>query len=218
MNIVPQASYAQQLFDNHAAAGSDREVTAAVMITINNLVTAATQIPRGPDIDAVNKDHNADTASSIAAVQKLYASQTAGFNSLVLLGEKHDDAQDHQRAIDFINAINNLTLNPTAVVFERGMTYTAPANGNIIRETNLTTVSSGDFGLGLSRKQRSMVVAGYLVLLHAGGNQQDINRDLLFFGDNHQDIFNYFDYFSRHSDAWYLMKEPRTFFHIRSHY
>jgi hypothetical protein len=188
------------------------------MLAINTLLTPpATHIPTGRDIDPVNKDHKADTQPAIAAVQKLYASQTAGFNSLVLLGEAHNNQQDQQRAIDFINAMNNGTLNPTAIVFERGMNYPAPAGFNIIRESNLTTAGGGDFGLGLSKKQRSMVVAGYLVLLHAGGNQQDINRDFLFYGDNHTDIFSSFDYFARHSAADYLLKEPRTFFHIRSY-
>lgn len=217
MQIVPQGSYAQQLFDNGAGAGTDSAVSAAIMRTINDLLPPATNIPTGPDVDAVVVDHKPDTTKAIQDVQHLYNSQPAGSSSLVILGEMHTNHQDNQRALDFINAINNGTLNVDNVVFERGMNYPTPANGNIIRESNLTTASGGNFGWGLSRKQRSMVVAGYLVLLHAGGNQQDINRDLLFYGELHMDIFTYYDYFARHTNAFYLLKEPRTFFGIRSY-
>ena len=217
MQIVPQGSYAQQLFDNNAGMGTDSAVTSAIMTAINNLLPPATNIPTGPDVTAVSVDHKPDTKSAIADVQKLFTNQPSGTSSLVLVGETHNDDRDKQRAVDFINTINSGQLSPTQVVFERGMTYPAPSSGNIIREENLTTVSGGNFGWALNARQRSMVVSGYLVLLHGGGNQHDINRDLLFYGAGHQDIFSFYDYFARHTSACYLLKEPRTFFNIRSY-
>jgi hypothetical protein len=217
MHIIPQGGYAQELYNNGASAGTDSAVSGAVLKTINNLLTAATNVPAGPDVIATDVDHKADTQKALADVQRLYDNQLAGSSSLVLLGETHNDHRDNQRALAFIGDIDNGNLNVTNVVFERGMAYPAPNNGNIIRETNLTTVAGGDFGWGLSGKQRSMVVAGYLVLLHAGGNQQDTNCDLLFYGELHRDIFKYYDYFARHTNAFYLLKEARTFFLVRSY-
>jgi len=62
-----------------------------------------------------------------------------------------------------------------------------------------------------------MVVGGYLALIVASGNQHDINRFMLFYGANHNDIFKYFDYYADHSAGYYVKKETRIFFNIRSY-
>lgn len=115
--------------------------------------------------------------------------------------------------------MNNGGLAPTMVVFERGMAYPSPRiTGHIARETNLTTANAGDFGLGLSPSQRSMVVAGYLVLCLAGGDQNNIDKVILFYGEEHRDIIlNYFEYFAAHTQADYLKKRIRTLLMIRSY-
>ncbi|UZJ64612.1 hypothetical protein OKW96_20090 [Sphingobacterium sp. KU25419] len=225
MQLITQSTYAQELFNNQVVTlgqpATDKQVSAAVLKSVNDLVNGATHIPAGGDLPATTTSNPANTAP--ATVQNLYAAQAATSTSIVLLGESHVNQPDHQRAEDYLAAMNATppTLSPNLVVFERGLTYDAPNHIPVVRESNLTTARSHggfvDFGMELSRTQRSRVVAGYLALCIGSGNQQDINRILLFYGANHDDIYNYVDYFARHTAAYYVLKETRNFFNIRSH-
>lgn len=224
MKLITQGSYAQELFDNKVVnlgqPATDKQVSAAVLKSVNNLVNGATNIPTGADLPANSTNNAANTTP--ATVQKLYNAQQATSTSIVLLGESHVNQPDHQRAVNYLAAMNATppTLSPNLVVFERGLTYNAPNNIPIVRESNLTTAKANggmvDFGMELSRVQRSMVVGGYLALCVGSGNQQDINRIILFYGANHNDIYTYFDYFARHTSAYYVEKETRNFFNIKS--
>ncbi|MEN5434442.1 hypothetical protein ABE545_12420 [Sphingobacterium faecium] len=224
MKLIVQGTYAKALFKNNVVnpgeAGTDKQVTRAVFETINELVDAATNKPGGADLPATVTDNPARTTP--AKVQSLFAAQQATSTSIVLLGESHVDEPDRQRAENYLAAMNATppTLSPTLVVFERGLRYNAPDDIPLVRESNLTTVNSNgnmiDFGMQLSKTQRSMIVAGYLAVCVGSGNQQDINRIILFYGANHNDIYKYFDYFARHTSVDYVLKETRNFFNIRS--
>jgi len=218
MQIIPALTYAQSLYDAGAPKATDKDVSAAVMSALSQLMPSATNKPTGGEIEPVNIKQPANADKALAASQSLYAKQAAGSISLTLLGEDHTDAQDAARANKFISAINAGSLTPSIIVYERGMTYPTPSTSvHIVRESNLTTISGArDFGLGLSRAQRSMVVAGYLVLLVGGGSQADINKILLFFGANHNDILKYFGYFAQHSPASYLLREPQSLINVLS--
>jgi len=218
MQVVPASTYAKSLYDAKVGLGTDKAVSAAVLSALSQLMPEATNKPHGPAIDPINIRQPANADKALAATESLYAKQAAGSISLTLLGEDHTNAQDAARARKFIAAINASTLTPSLLVFERGMQYAVPAVSVIIvRESNLTTVNGGDFGMGLSAAQRSMVVAGYLALLAGGGNQNDINKMLLFYGANHTDILKYFGYFAQHSPSSYLMQEPQTLVAVESY-
>ncbi|WP_131538876.1 hypothetical protein [Pedobacter nototheniae] len=224
MKLILQSTYAQELFNNKVVTlgqpATDKQVSAAVLKSVNNLVEGATNIPRGADIPANLTNNAANTA--IANVQNLFVTQPAASTSIVLLGESHVNQPDHTRAESYIAAMSTTppALTPNVVVFERGLTYNSPKDIPIVRESNLTTAKSNggmvDFGMELSKSQRSMVVGGYLALCVGSGNQNDINRIILFYGANHNDIYNYFDYFGRHTSAFYVEKEIRNFFNIKS--
>ncbi|WP_316803598.1 hypothetical protein [Pedobacter nototheniae] len=224
MKLISQGAYAQELFNNKVVnlgqPATDKQVSAAVLKSVNDLIEGATNIPKGADLPANATNNPANTTP--ATVQQLFTAQKATSTSIVLLGESHTNAADHKRAEDYIAAMNSNppTLKPGLVVFERALTYNAPKDISIVRESNLTTAKSNggmvDFGIELSKAQRSMVVAGYLVLYVASGNQQDINRIVMFYGANHNDIYSYFDYFARHTGAYYVVKETRDFYNIKS--
>ncbi len=184
MNLILQSTYAQTLFNNKVVnlghPATDKQVSAAVLKTVNDLVNGATNIPTGADRPANLTENAANTTPD--AVQNFYNAQQATSTSIVLLGESHVNQPDHQRAENYLAAMNANppVLRPNLVVFERGLTYQAPGNIPLVRESNLTTARANggmvDFGMELSKAQRSMVVAGYLALCAASGNQQDINN------------------------------------------
>lgn len=218
MQNIPEAQYAQKLFDNGAWAVTDSRVSAAVMSSVNDLLPAATNIPPGSDVDPVWKEHKADTAKSITDVEHLYNHQPTGSSSLVVMDEVYNNEKDEDRMTDFITAINNAVLNVSLTLFGRGLfPNVMPNQGFIVDEWALTALAGRNFGKDFSMTQRCMTIAGYLVLTHAGGNQQHINRDLICIGEGGSDIFRWYNYFARHTNAYYLLKEHRTFFHIRSH-
>jgi hypothetical protein len=176
---VPQATYAETLFKYSVNQGTDKAVSSAVMNTINDLLPAATnKQPTVGEIDPIKIDHKADTQSVLKELQKVYALQDAGSISISIVGETHGDTRDEERARTLIASMDdNGSLKPTIVVFERGLAYhTDQIATPIVREDNLTTAKAGHFGLGLSRSQRSMVVAGYLVLRLGGGDQNNIDK------------------------------------------
>lgn len=224
MKLIVQGTYAKELFDNKVVdpgvPGKDSQVMATILKSTNYLFDGATNKPSGPDLTATSTKNRADTTPT--TVQRLYAAQQATSTSIVLLGESHVDPADRQRAENYLAAMNATppTFSPSLVVFERGLTYKAPNDIPLVRESNLTTVNSHgnmiDFGMQLSRAQRSMVVAGYLALYVGSGNQQDINRIILFYGANHDDIYKYFDYIVSHTSVSFVLKEKRDFFNIRS--
>ena len=216
MKIIFQGNYAQKLYDYQIGLGTDKAVSAAILSTLHDLIQNAVNIPTGEEFKSVKTDHKADSKKAFKDVKKLYSAQGTSTTSLVLLGEDHASVDDKDRATYFINEINSGNLTPDVVIFERGMAYSAPFGVHVIRESNLTTVTGGDFGMGLSRKQRSMVVGGYLALIVASGSQLDSNKCLIFFGENHKDIFTYFEYFARHT-AGYVEKETRNLFFVRSY-
>lgn len=223
MQLIPQSDFAKQLFELGAGTATDKAVSKAVMMAVNNLLPAATNVPgpTAPELDITQVDHKAGTKKSLGDVQQLMSTQGAGSISLALLGETHNDAKDQARANAFIADINRAALTPSMVVYERGLPYAVPNTGvPVVREANLTTVALGDFSIinGLSAAQRSMIVAGYLVLCLGGGDQSQADKLLLFYGANHSDILTrYFSYFARHTNASHLLKRPCTAMSIRSH-
>lgn len=216
MQIIPQSDYAIELFNNNAGLGTDKSVSAAVLKAIHNLTQNVSNTPNTTDLNPISTDHEANDVSALSDTKLLFGNQKNASTSIVLLGEAHNNIDDINRATTFINTINHGDLTPTLVLFERGMNYNTPAGVQVIREINLTSVTSGNFGLGLTAKQRSMVVAGYLALIIGSGNQLDINKFLAFYGANHKDILLYFEYFSRHTVP-YIQKTTRNLVFVRSH-
>jgi len=223
---IAQGTYAQELSNQGAGIGTDKAVRKAVINTIEALKPADQVVPGNP-VEAVKTIVGSPKTNNVSsAIQKVYNGQAAGSISITLCGETHNNQADTARANALIAQIAAGTFTPTFLIFERGMTYALPAGfgGAIARETNLTTVPAGDFGLGLTSAQRSMVVAGYIFLCLAGGPQVNtpapvlpvIDKVFLFYGENHKDILDQFEYFARHSTANWLQNRSRNLVLIRS--
>jgi hypothetical protein len=222
MQAIVPVVYANQLFQNKAGQGDASVVSKAIIQTIQDLLPNAINKPIGSDIDAViPPDAAAKFNKALSTVKKIWDPQTAGSISIVLCGEAHDDASDQERAKTFITEMGNGGLTPSLVIFERGMSYsTQVINCDKAIETDMTTSTlrapSVDFGLGLSGEERDMVIAAYILLCVAGGNQNDIDKVFVFFGENHKAILKWFDYYARHSAADWVQKRNRNLLTIRS--
>lgn len=220
MQVIPQGTYAAALAAHGVGAGTDSAVRTGIMQVIEQLCAAATHKPAGPALAADKSTGSSPkTAKVLADVQKLYAAQGPGSISVTVLGETHGYPQDQARADTLIAAVAAGTLASTLLLFERGMTYAvAGVPCPIARETNLTTIAAGDFGLGLSPAQRSMVLAGYVYLCLAGGPQNGVDSVLLFCGERHSDILTHFEYFVQHTTSNWTQNRARTLLLIRSHH
>ena len=95
----------------------------------------------------------------------------------------------------------------------------------IVRESNLTTFRGTaaprrDFGLAaLGVAKHSIVVAGYILLCLASGNQTTNDLVIIFFGERHKDILEQFEYIAGHGGRTgvdWVEKRPRTLSVIRS--
>jgi hypothetical protein len=227
--IAPR-TYADALVKQKVAVGGTKAARDAVVETIRELMVAATNKPATPDV-AKTVPHSGAAANASADIKKLYGSQAAGSISVAILGEDHSSAKDTARAQAIIAEIGTGAIMPTILLFERYLRnsetnpttkrvgpYPSPGaayTGRIVSELDLTTGTAGFFGDGLDAEARSMVVAGYLVLCSAGGDQTSVDKCLLVFGENHADILEKFDNFSKLHTNW-IQKRPRTLFLIDS--
>ncbi len=70
----------------------------------------------------------------------------------------------------------------------------------------------------LSARKRSRIIAAYLFLCFAGGDQSKQDRVLILIGENHVDIFEHLERFIQESTAiTWVKNRPRTYLTIPSH-
>lgn len=216
MQIISPHIYAQKLNEHDAAMGTDQTVNHAVRCAIDDLLQPATHVPVGHGVRAelLKPFPHGDTLS--ADIQALFNRNKPGLSALVFLGECRQDEEDQKRALDFLDGIAQNKLATDLVIFERGMNYKLPEQVPYLIESQLTQAGPVDFGWGLTRRQRNMILAGYLVLCLASGDQRDKSNILLFFNESQRNVFSMIDHYAHHTDAYYLNNKPRTFVTIRS--
>ncbi len=136
----------------------------------------------------------------------------AGQITTVFVGETHTPQRDLTRGQSLIDQMIGDPSARGLIVLERGMTYMTQGFGSTVAlETNLTDSSAQpNLGFGLTAKKRSLVVAGYVFLCVAGGNQIAHDRVLLLCGENHSDIVKGFEYFVTHTTLTWMAKRPRS--------
>ena len=117
--------------------------------------------------------------------------------------------QDQSRAETLHNYVNGNNIAADLVVLERGMGYLKVKNE--IREETILE-------MGFRIRQRSALVAAYIFLCVAGGDQTGNDRILVFFGDEHQDILECFEHYVNDSvEIPWVRKRKRNYCHIPSH-
>src|SRR5262249_1477252 len=122
--------------------------------------------------------------------------------------------QDRLRANGLLATTGGVVYpQPNLVIFERKMGYNAPPGISTAREDALMTPTgyTVNAGLNLNDRQRSFAVAAYIFLCVAGGPQNQHDRVLLFYGENHADIFDHIEYFAQHSTINWVQKRPRNY-------
>lgn len=217
MYIINAKDYANKLIGYlpHSSP-NNQEVLNAVINTVNAVLVPATHAGTGASIPLVSQTYEAKANANIEETQDTFAAQQTGQTAIAFIGEHHRSADDKQRAEKFMIRVDKKELQPTLIVLERGLKYNAPTYpaDQVIREEDLTK----GFGQVLNSEQRSIVVAGYLVACIGSADQHDINKQLLFYGENHAPILTtYFDQLAEASAAAYLLKGKRTFLIFKSY-
>jgi hypothetical protein len=188
MQLLSELTYATALEKNRIGSTTDRVAKRGLIKTVDQLLPNGIEpLPEAVSERLIEKaSPNTSTEEIIAEIQAMQAAQAPGSVSITLIGVNYRSIDDHTRAHAIISAIRADTLHPTLMVFERDLSYgTARINCPMIHEESLTTSREGNFGRGLTRAQRCMVVAGYVHLCLAAGDQAGIDHVMLFF-DTHQ--------------------------------
>lgn len=221
---INQLAYAQSVLDNRGIGGT-LPVEKAVAKTVDHFLglAPATLLPVATeDIDkTVHICKHTKLFMTSVYVRRIWNTLALDGVSIVFLGETHNHNPDTTRATGFVAAVSPPL--PTLVVSERGLLYPAAgvlANSNA-NETNLTTVyppfvPPHNYGLGLSFKERNWVIAGYILACVATGPQNAQDRVLVFFGENHHEIYKHFELLTKCTSAIHVQRRPREYVTIRS--
>jgi hypothetical protein len=137
-----------------------------------------------------------------AAAKQTYRTQLAWYNASMC---------DYKRgqSLALLSGGGEQFPKPGLTILERGMTYDPESNP--VRESDIIKY-------GYTNKQRSALIAAYIFLSVAGGDQGADDRVLVFFGEEHLDLLEYFEYFVRNSYMipW-VNKRKRNYGIIASH-
>jgi hypothetical protein len=145
--------------------------------------------------------------------------------TLALVGENHKVGMDNLRGSLLWSTFNKQTKGQRLVVLERGMMvpkhYKIAAEGSqqpFVTEEQMTTLDGAQFHLGATEVGRSVIVAAYIFLCVANGDQSRRNRIMVLFGQNHiDDIVTAMEYFVTHSaDFPWVRKRARAYFTMTS--
>lgn len=223
-------------FNGFAAPGPSKEQNENVQLALTNTIKHFLKEHQfqkksiDPIVTQLGKlDHR-----SILRASTLDKRRAGGIH-ITFYGESHDSYRDGRRACELIHSTErDHNALPTALVLERGMRGERRRGGRPIRydvensrcfiidELNLTRSNhapleykmrySSVWGFGLSRDQRSMVVAAYLATCLGNSSQTAIERITILFGAEHENIIEYIEFFI--STAVTNLKSRRRYYFI----
>lgn len=211
MIVMPKAAYANAVYDSGIAPSS--VLTQSVHSAIQSQILNTTNKPGGGD---TGSDKTWGAAKNVVKnIADFHASVGVGGISITFIGETHGDANDEDKAGKVLNAHANADL----IIYERGLRnkYGGPIlPTGTAREEDIETHTYGGpgshWGLGLTLNERNYVVAGYMVLCVASGNQNLGARILLFFGENHVQILHQFENIAGFVAPWILKRKRNLHF------
>lgn len=214
MQRIPELVYATALEKNRIGATTDRVALRGMIKTIDQLAPHDAVVPEPPP--ATEKPEIIAASSPVIAapdvineIRSLHQAQKPGSVSITLVGMNYRSAHDHARAHAIVQAIRADTIRPSLIIFERDLSYeAAKIPCPTIHEEDLTTSREGNFGRGLTRGQRCMVVAGYVHLCLAASEQSGMERVLLFFDTHQSAILSEFAYFVQNTRTPALKSRP----------
>jgi hypothetical protein len=214
MQLISELTYATTLEKNRIGSTTDRVALRGLIKTIDQLSNhdpAQVAEAHAPVVE-IDSSHTS-AADIVAELANIHAQQKPGSISVSLIGVNYRSAADHARAHAIISAVRADTLHPNLLIFERDLAYgQTRIPCPMIHEEALTTSREGNFGRGLTRGQRCMVVAGYIHLCIAAGEQSGIDRIVLFFDSHQIGILDDFKYFVEHTRSSPIKARPYTLF------
>jgi hypothetical protein len=207
---------------------SDKEVREAVLAAVRTMLPAATNksiaAAQTPTMPALAKPA-ASTVDAITGALQTAFTRAAGTVTLVVVGESHqardaEDAEDQTRAKALLDKMveHSPLAATTLVVLERDLElrykpYPSSFAPQSAMEVALTEDYDTTLQQGLSKLQRSTVIAGYVLLCLAGGDQNTVDTVVLFLGELHADALTEFEYFAKGatgaSGIDWVAKRPR---------
>jgi hypothetical protein len=188
---------------------TDKEVRHAVVDLIKSAPPAAHNLPAGNQ-DRTLSSHRYQKKSAAQIITQLSKdfsrqARVAGSITLALVGESHSHDPDLARSLGVLAAMTpggGLDSTDLVIVERDGMRHRLPP-GNVLNPTRVSEISltgnlQTNLAQALSPRQRSTVIAAYLLLSLAGGNQGTADRAVVFAGEEHEDIGEEFDYLAKH--------------------
>jgi hypothetical protein len=245
MQFITQKAFADALMKNKSFGIDVRTGVMATIEQLKPAATNLPAGGTVKSTTTTLRRENASLQAATAQLQGAFNGGAAGQISIVMCAESHDyqnprpvktpklkakalgDAQkywdlseaDRLRANGLLATMGGAAYpQPDLVIFERKMGYNAPAGISTAREDALMTPTgyTVNAGQNLDGRQRSFAVAGYIFLCVAGGAQNQHDRVVLFFGENHTDIFDHIDYFAQHTTVDWVQKRARSYTIISS--
>lgn len=103
---------------------------------------------------------------------------------------------------------------PDLMIMEKGLQYDVANHGRtVIKEEDIMNNLQNEF----TADHRSAALAAYIFLCVAGGDQSGSSRILIFMGERHKNVFEFFEAFAQHSQVipW-IKRRPRHYLLVRS--
>jgi hypothetical protein len=237
MQVVPTSDYATEVCAALTSANvwanlptDDKFVTRAVLDVLRNRLggTGGSGTDLDPTKLTLRPVRPAELNNVTKEMAKAYAEAGLGNITITFLGENHKSSADATRASGFLDYQRNGAMQPGLVIIERGMKYDVKELP-VQREDAMTTsrnapgqflfdpTNPGMWGFGLTAAQRSIVVAGYVLLCLGSGSQTNSDRVAIVFGENHQDMMNtHFEYLIKNAGLRGLAQRKRTYLTVLS--
>jgi hypothetical protein len=222
--------------ENTPVGFSTADVRQAVRDVVRELKPAATNRPAGPAMKAELRPlggayRQADRFIDWLEDNHQHQSATPGSITIAMVTEAHYDLQgketaDQKRARELLSAataagrLSFLDL----IVLERDhekMYKPYPPNLRpVVSESNIPKTISTVLEQGLTREQRDLILAGYLLLVLAGGNQATVDTVMVLRGEEHTEFFHKFEYLAYNERAYteldWVARRPRMLVTVKS--
>ena len=218
MIFQSRAAYANALY-NGSGLVPESKLKQNIISVISGQISLTTNKPTGKDV--VSIDTWGAGKNTIKHISSTHNSLGPGGISITFVGETHGLAKDNANSALVINNHSNADI----IFYERGLhngfggVYAGPLIAtNTVREEDITQSYGINWGVnnfGVSPGPRDLVVAGFLVLCVASGDQDMAVKIIMLCGENHVGVLHQFNEIAYHAAPW-LIKRKRLLHFVKS--
>jgi hypothetical protein len=217
MIVMPKTAYANALVNGSGLNPASKFLQNILTVVRSQLLNTNNK-PTGKNIPS--RDTWGASKNAESFIISSHTSLAQGAISITFVGETHNLSKD----VSVANSVIQNHTNANLIFYERGLhsgfggIYNNPAIAtNTAREEDITTSYGINWGINsLSFESRNLVIAGYLVLCVASGNQNNAVKIILLFGENHVNILHQFNQIASRVAPW-LLKRKRILHFVKSH-